>query len=62
MPVFFCIEKDIVNPETREVVLAKDVVYSAFDIESKRVEFGFDSFKATVLFAESWEHAVLLTA
>lgn len=62
MQMFLCIEEDILNPENREVVLLKHATYSVFEVEAKRVEFGFDSFKASVMFAESWEQAVLLTA
>jgi hypothetical protein len=60
MQMFFCIEEDIINPETREVVLLKHGTYSQFEIDAKRVEFGFDSFKATVLFAESFESACVM--
>lgn len=61
MQMFFCVQTEIVHPETREIVLAKHATYTAFEIESKRIEFGFDSFNAVVLFAESWEEACVLS-
>lgn len=62
MQMYFVMQENVLNPENREVVLTKHATYSVADVESKRVEYGFDNFKATVIFAESWEHAVLLSA
>ena len=59
--MYFTIEEEVVHPETREVVLRKHATYTAGEIEARQTEAGFDHFKATVVFAESWEAAVQMS-
>ena len=61
MQMYFTIEEDVLHPETREVVLMKGATYTRFDIEAKQTIVGFDHFKATVLYAESWEDATRIS-
>jgi hypothetical protein len=61
MQMYFTIEEDVIHPETREVVLQKHATYTQSDIAAKKVLVGFDHFKATVVYAESWEEAVAMS-
>lgn len=61
MKMYFTIEEDVIHPETREVVLKKHVTYTQSDIAGLKVFVGFDSFKATVVYAESFEEAVQMS-
>jgi len=61
MQIYFTIEEDVLHPETREVVLVKGATYTRFDIDAKKADVGFDHFKATVIYAESWEDAIRIS-
>jgi hypothetical protein len=61
MQMYFTIEEEVVHPETREVVLQKHATYTQSDIAAQKVFVGFDSFKATVVYAESFEEAVQMS-
>jgi hypothetical protein len=61
MQMYFTIEEEVIHPETREVVLQKHATYTQSDIAAKQTEVGFDHFKATVVYAESWEAAVAMS-
>ena len=61
MQMYFTIEEEVLHPETREVVLVKGATYTRSDIEAKKAYVGFDHFKSTVIWAESWEDAIRIS-
>jgi hypothetical protein len=61
MKMYFTIEEEVIHPESREVVLVKGATYTQSDIAAKKVFVGFDHFKATVVYAESWEEAIAMS-
>jgi hypothetical protein len=61
MKMFFTIEDEVLHPESREVVLMKNATYTLEELSALKSDVGFDHFKATVVYAESWEDAIRIS-
>jgi hypothetical protein len=61
MKMYFTVEEEVLHPESREAVLVKGATYTQWDIDAKKAIVGFDHFKATVIYAESWEEAISMS-
>lgn len=60
--MYFLMQQDVVHPENGDVVFFEGCVYTLYEIAGKQFLSGFDNFKTTVLFAESYEDAYYMVA